>query len=217
MTDDEAGAFPEVFLTAFSNLFMPGLGALAAGETALVHGGGGGVGTAAIRLLHEAGNPCVVTAGSDDKCRRCLELGATAAVNYRSGDFVARAKELTAGRGVDVILDHIGAAYLTQNVAALATGGRLVLIGLMGGAHGELNLAQLLTRRLAVIGSTLRSRPIEEKTRIVEGFRTRFGGALAAGRLRVPIDRVFPLAEAAAAHRLMKASEHFGKIVLRIG
>src|SRR5262249_12288463 len=153
-------AFPEVFLTAFSNLFLPGLGALAAGESALVHGGGGGVGTAAIQLLREAGHPCLVTAGSDDKCRRCVALGATAAINYRTEDFVARARELTGGRGVDVILDHIGARYLTQNLTALATGGRLVEIGLMGGAHGDLSLAELLTRRLAVIGSTLRSRPV---------------------------------------------------------
>ena len=216
MTDEEAGAFPEVFLTAFSNLFMPGLGALAAGEAALVHGGGGGVGTAAIQLLREAGAPCFVTAGSDDKCRRCETLGATAAINYRSADFATRTRELTAGRGVDVILDHIGAAYLEKNLAALATGGRLVLIGLMGGARAEVNLAQLLVQRLALLGSTLRSRPVAEKARIVAAFRARFGDALAAGRLRPPIARVFPLAEAAEAHRLMQSSEHFGKIVLRV-
>src|SRR5437016_392733 len=171
VTDEEAGAFPEVFLTAFSNLFMPGLGALAAGEAALVHGGGGGVGTAAIQLLREAGAPCFVTAGSDDKCRRCETLGATAAINYRSADFATRTRELTAGRGVDVILDHIGAAYLEKNLAALATGGRLVLIGLMGGARAEVNLAQLLVQRLALLGSTLRSRPVAEKARIVAAFR----------------------------------------------
>src|SRR5436309_8535171 len=158
MSDEEAGAFPEVFLTAFSNLFMPGLGALAPGQPALVHGGGGGVGTAAILLCREAGHACFVTAGSDEKCRQCVALGATAAINYRSEDFGARARELTSGRGVDVILDHIGAAYLAKNLAALAPGGRLVLIGLMGGAQGEVNLAQLLIRRLALIGSTPRGR-----------------------------------------------------------
>src|SRR5215813_1507337 len=121
MSDEEAGAFPEVFLTAFSNLFMPGLGALAPGESALVHGGGGGVGTAAIQLLREAGARCFVTAGSDAKCRRCEALGATEAINYRTTDFAARSRELTVG-GVDVILDHIGAAYFEKNVAALATG-----------------------------------------------------------------------------------------------
>src|SRR5919197_2823332 len=217
MSDEEAGAFPEVFLTAFSNLFMSGLGALAPGETALVHGGGGGVGTAAILLCREAGHPCFVTAGSDEKCRRCEALGATAAINYRREDFSTRARELTNGRGVDVVLDHIGAAYLAKNLAALAPGGRLVLIGLIGGAQGEVNLAQLLMRRLALIGSTLRGRSVAEKARIVENFRARFGAALAAGRLRVPIDRVLPLAAAAEAHRLMQSSAHFGKIVLRVG
>jgi NADPH:quinone reductase-like Zn-dependent oxidoreductase len=216
MSDEEAAACPEVFLTAFSNLFMPGLGALARGETALVHGGGGGVGTAAIVLLREAGHPAIVTAGSDAKCRRCLELGATHAINYRTEDFGARAQELTGGRGVDVILDHIGAQYLAANLSALAPGGRLVLIGLMGGARGEITLAQLLVRRLAVIGSTLRTRSVEEKARIVAGFRERFGTALAAGRIRPVIDRVLPLAQAADAHRLMQSSEHFGKIVLRV-
>src|SRR5881296_3930524 len=216
MSDEEAAAFPEVFLTAFSNLFMPGLGALAPGEAALVHGGGGGVGTAAILLCREAGNPCLVTAGSDEKCRQCVALGATAAINYRSEDFGARARELTGGRGVDVILDHIGAAYLAKNLAALAPGGRLVEIGLMGGAAAELNLAQLLLRRLAVIGSTLRSRSNADKAAIVEGFRARFGAALVRGALRPVVDRVLPLEQAAEAHRLMQASEHFGKIVLRV-
>ena len=215
MTDEEAGGFPEVFLTAFSNLFMPRLGHLAPGETALVHGGGGGVGTAAIRLLREAGHRVIVTAGSEAKCRRCLELGATAAIDYRTEDFAARARELTGG-GVDVILDHIGARYLAANLAALAPGGRLVEIGLMGGAVAELNLAQLLLRRLAVIGSTLRSRSNEDKAAIVEGFRARFGTALARGALRPVVDRVLPLEQAAEAHRLMQASEHFGKIVLRV-
>src|SRR5438552_1248023 len=190
--------------------------ALGPGEAALVHGGGGGVGTAAILLCREAGNSCFVTAGSDEKCRQCMALGATAAINYRREDFSARARELTSGRGVDVVLDHIGAAYLANNLAALAPGGRLVVIGLMGGAQGEVNLAQLLIRRLALIGSTLRGRSIEEKARIVEGFRARFGAALAAGRLRPPIARVLPLAEAAEAHRLMQSSAHFGKIVLRV-
>ena len=217
MTDEEAGAFPEVFLTAFSNLFLPGLGALAAHESALVHGGGGGVGTAAILLLREAGQRCIVTVGSAEKAGRCLALGASDAIDYRTEDFAARVGALTDGRGVDVILDHIGARYLAQNLSALAVGGRLVEIGLMGGAQAELNLGLLLMRRLAVIGSTLRSRSLSEKAAIVRAFRDRFGNALAAGRLRPVIHTVLPLAEAAQAHRLMKASDHFGKIVLRVG
>jgi putative PIG3 family NAD(P)H quinone oxidoreductase len=216
MADEEAGAFPEAFFTAYSNIFMPGLGALAAGETALVHGGGGGVGTAAILLLREAGAPALVTAGSADKCRRCVDLGARAAIDYRTEDFPARARELTGGRGVDVVLDHIGARYLAQNLAALAIGGRLVEIGLMGGAQSEINLADLLVRRLAVIGSTLRSRPVEEKARMVASFAARFGAALTAGRLRPVIDTVLPLEQAADAHRRMRESAHFGKIVLRV-
>jgi putative PIG3 family NAD(P)H quinone oxidoreductase len=217
MTDEEAGAWPEVFLTAFSNLFMPGLGALGPGGRALVHGGGGGVGTAAILLLRDAGHPCYVTVGSPEKAERCLALGATAAIDYRREDFATRIAELTGKRGVDVILDHIGAKYLKQNVGSLAVGGRLVEIGLMGGAQAEVNLGALLTRRLAIIGSTLRGRSVEEKAAIVHGFRERFGHSLAAGRLRPVVDRVLPLADAAEGHRLMKSSEHFGKIVLRVG
>jgi putative PIG3 family NAD(P)H quinone oxidoreductase len=217
MSDAEAGAFPEVFLTAFSNLFLPGLGALGPGDTALVHGGGGGVGTAAILLLREEGHPCFVTVGSAEKGARCEALGATAAIDYRREDFAGRVHELTDGRGVDVILDHIGARYLSQNLSSLAVGGRLVEIGLMGGAQAELNLGVMLLRRLAVIGSTLRSRSVDEKAAIVRAFRERFGHSLAAGRLGPVIHAILPLADAAEAHRLMKSSEHFGKIVLRVG
>jgi putative PIG3 family NAD(P)H quinone oxidoreductase len=216
MTDEEAGAFPEVFLTAFSNIFMPGLGALGAGEVVLVHGGGGGVGTAAIMLAREAGQRAIVTVGSDEKARRCEALGAAAAVNYRTEDIGVRVKELTGGRGVDVILDHIGARYLETNLGALAPGGRLVEIGLMGGARGEIDLAMLLLRRLSVIGSTLRSRPVAEKAAIITAFRGRFGDALAAGRLRPVVHATFALERAAEAHRLMKSSDHFGKIALRV-
>ena len=182
----------------------------------LVHGGGSGIGTATTQLAKLAGARVVVTAGSDAKCRRCLELGADVAVNYRDGDFVEAAKQATGGRGVDVVLDSIGAPYLEKNLAALATGGRLVLIGLMGGAKAELNLGALLMRRLSVIGSTLRARPADEKAALVAAFQRRFGAALANGEFAPVIDRVLPLAEAAEAHRAMKASEHFGKIVLRV-
>jgi putative PIG3 family NAD(P)H quinone oxidoreductase len=216
MRDEEAGAFPEVFLTAFSNVFMAGLGALRPGEAVLVHGGGGGVGTAAIGLLKEAGHPCYVTAGSAEKCCRCTALGAAAAIDYHAEDFVARVQALTEGRGVGVVLDHIGAKYLAQNLSVLAPGGRLVEIGLMGGAKAEVNLGILLTRRLSIIGSTLRSRSADDKADIVRQFRARFGAAVAAGRLRPVVHTTLPLAEAADAHRLMKSNAHFGKIVLRV-
>ena len=216
MSYEEGGAFPEVFLTAFSNLFMTGLGALGPHESALVHGGGGGVGTAVILLMREEGRRCFVTVGSPEKAARCVELGATAAIDYRTEDFAARVRELTDGRGVDVVLDHIGARYLSQNLECLAVDGRLVEIGLMGGAKAEVNLAQLLVRRLAVIGSTLRGRTVEKKAAMVCAFRERFGHSLAAGRLRPVIHAILPLADAAEAHRLMQSSAHFGKIVLQV-
>jgi putative PIG3 family NAD(P)H quinone oxidoreductase len=211
---EEAAAVPEVFLTVFLTVFQ--LAALPQGGTALVHGGGSGIGTAAIQLVKAAGGRVVVTAGSDAKCARCRELGADVAVNYREGDFAPACRELTGGHGVDVVLDHIGAPYLARNLAALATDGVLVLIGLMGGAKAEIDLAQLLVRRLCVVGSTLRARPPDEKARIVAGSLARFGDALAQGAIRPVVDRVLPLERVGEAHRAMKASEHFGKIVLRV-
>ncbi len=210
----QAAAVPEVFLTVFLNVFQ--LAALPDGGSALVHGGGSGIGTAATQLVKHAGGNLIVTAGSDEKCERCLALGADVAVNYRSGDFVAACKDATGGAGVDVVLDSIGAPYLGQNLAALATGGRLVLIGLMGGALGEINLGQLLVRRLSLIGSTLRARRPEEKAGIVAAFQQRFGAALAAGEIAPTVDQVLPLAEAEAAHQVVEASSHFGKVVLSV-
>ncbi|MBM4246258.1 MAG: NAD(P)H-quinone oxidoreductase [Deltaproteobacteria bacterium] len=210
-----AGGFPEVYLTAYLNLFL--LGRLQRGGSALVHGGGSGVGTAAIRLLREAGAEIYVTAGSAAKCRRCVELGATAAIDYKTEDFAERIRELTGGRGVDVVLDAIGGSYFARNVASLATGGRLVVIGLTGGASSEINLATLMLKRLHVIGSTLRTRSATEKAEIVASFEQRFGAAVAAGRLGVTVDRVLPLAQAPEAHRAVAASEHFGKVVLQVG
>jgi len=211
---EEAAAVPEVFLTVFLNLFQ--LAGFAEGGAALVHGGGSGIGTAAIQLVKAAGGVIMVTAGSDQKCRRCRELGADLAVNYRSGDFVEEVRKTTGGRGVDVVLDSIGASYLERNLASLRAGGRLILIGLMGGARAEVDLASLLIRRLQVIGSTLRARPVEEKRRLVADFTRRFGDALARGQVRPIVDCVFPLERVAEAHRLMKSSRHFGKIVLRV-
>jgi tumor protein p53-inducible protein 3 len=211
---EEAGALPEVFLTAFLNLFM--LGGIKAGGAALVHGGGSGVGTASITVLREAGARCLVTAGSDDKCQRCRALGADVAINYRAGEFAPQVRDATGGRGVDVILDSIGAKYLASNLECLAVDGRLVIIGLIGGAKAEINLAGLLIRRQQVIGSTLRTRSVSDKAEIVSCFLERFGGALAAGRIKPVIDRVLPLADAAEAHRVVQSSAHFGKVVLRL-
>lgn len=211
---EQAAAVPEVFLTVFLNVFQ--LAGLKAGDTALVHGGGSGIGTAFIQLVKEAGAKCIITAGSEEKCKRCLELGADVAVNYREGDFVAEAKAATGGAGVDVILDSIGGSYLAQNLDALATGGRLVLIGLMGGAKAEIPLGMVLAKRLQVLGSTLRARPDAEKAAIVAGLLEQFGAALDAGTIGPIVDRVMPLAEAGDAHRVIKASEHFGKVVLSV-
>ena len=214
MEFDQAAALPEVYLTVFLNVFQ--LARFPAGGAALVHGGGSGIGTAAIQLLKAAGGRIVVTAGSEQKCARCLDLGADVAVNYNEGDFVEACKQATDGQGVDVVLDSIGGPYLAQNLTALATGGRLVVIGLMGGAKAEINLGLLLARRLQVIGSTLRARPLAQKAAIVAGFLERFGVGLAAGEIAPVVDRVLPLAAAGEAHRVVQASEHFGKVVLRV-
>ena len=214
MEFDQAAALPEVYLTVFLNVFQ--LARFPAGGAALVHGGGSGIGTAAIQLLKAAGGRIVVTAGSEQKCARCLDLGADVAVNYNEGDFVEACKQATDGQGVDVVLDSIGGPYLAQNLMALATGGRLVVIGLMGGAKAEINLGLLLARRLQVIGSTLRARPLAQKAAIVAGFLERFGVGLAAGEIAPVVDRVLPLAAAGEAHRVVQASEHFGKVVLRV-
>lgn len=214
LSGEEAAAIPEVYLTAFLNLFM--LAQVQAGQSVLVHGGGSGVGTASIQLLEEAGARSIITAGSDEKCEQCLKFGASVAINYKAGPFAPKVKAATNDLGADVILDSIGAAYLSANLEALANGGALVLIGLMKGAKSEIDLSLVLRRHLRIYGSTLRSRSAAEKARIVAAFLERFGSALEAGRLRPPIHQVFALADAPDAHRMMQASEHFGKIVLRI-
>lgn len=206
---EEAGAMPEVFLTAFSNLFM--LAAAKSGEKALIHGGSSGVGTAATTLCKLAGLEVFVTAGSATKCRRCVEHGADVAINYREEDFVEKA------RGVNVILDHLGAMYLARDLDALALEGRVVIIGSMGGQRSaEIDVSKILGKRLRVIGSTLRARPVEEKAQIVSTFVDRFGSDVAAGRIKPVIDSVFLLEDAGDAHRRMASSEHFGKIVLKV-
>lgn len=211
---EEAGAFPEVFLTAFLNLFL--LGQVRHGGKALVHGGGSGVGTAATTLLKLRAVQVFVTAGDDAKCRRCREHGADVAINYRAANFAEVVREATQGQGVHVVLDHIGAKYLEGNLQCLASDGRLVVIGLMGGTRAELNLAPLLTRRLSIIGSTLRTRSSEDKAKIVAAFREQFGADLEAGRIRPVIDTVYLLEQVAEAHRRVQSSQHFGKVVLRV-
>jgi putative PIG3 family NAD(P)H quinone oxidoreductase len=212
LSDFEAGGVPEVFITAFLNLFL--VGGLEPGATALVHGGSGGVGTAAIQLVKAEGARIVVTAGSDERCRRCRELGADAAVDYREQDFVAAARELTDDRGVEVVLDCVGAPYLDRHLEVLATNGRLVVIGLQGGARAELDMSRLMRRRASVHGSALRARPVEEKGRIIRAFLERFGTRLADGRIRPIIDRTYAFDQAAEAHRVLAEGEIFGKVVL---
>jgi len=211
---EQAAAFPEVWMTAYDNLFN--WGRLAAGEIALLHGGGSGIGTAGIQLARWKGARVLVTAGSAEKIRRCVELGAEAGIDYKTEDFVARSKELSGGRGVDVVLDVQGAAYLERNIRALAPGGRIVVIGLQGGVKGELDLGLLMGKRGSVIGTTLRARPLEAKVALTRQVERDVLPEIAAGRMKVVVDKVFELGEAVEAHRRMEASEHFGKIVLRV-
>lgn len=210
LSDDEAGAFPEVFLTAFLNIFD--LGRARRGETVLIHGGGSGIGTAATTLSKLAGLKVMVTAGSDDRCSRCRAHGADVAINYRHDDFVERV-----GTNVDIVLDHIGARYLIRDLQVLRTGGRVLIIGSMGGdRYAQIDVASLLGKRQQIVGSTLRSRPVEEKERIVRAFLSRFEDELTDGRIKPVLHAVLPLERVADAHRMMKAGEHFGKIVLRV-
>ncbi len=214
LSDREAAGFPEAFLTAYLNLFE--LGRVVRDGAALVHGGSGGVGTAAIALCRAAGVRVVVTAGSPSRCRRCLELGADRAVDYHTDDFVDAARELTTGTGVDVVLDCIGGPYLERNLTAVRDGGRVVVIGLMGGRTAELDLATILRRHVHLIGSTLRSRTPEFKSDLMRRFEDRFGAALASGDLRPVVDRVMPLADADRAHTALADGEVFGKVVLDV-
>nr|VFJ66250.1 MAG: putative NAD(P)H quinone oxidoreductase, PIG3 family [Candidatus Kentron sp. FW] len=212
-SDEEAGSTCEVFLTAFLNIFM--LGQIPENGSVLVQGGGSGVGTAAISLGKEAGLKTIVTAGSEEKCTRCLAHGADVAINYREEDFAKETLDATDGKGVDVVLDCIGGKYLEQNTKSLAADGALVIIGLQGGSKGEINLARLLTKRLGVIGSTMRARPAGKKAIMVKAFMDRFGDALKAGRLRPVIQEVFPIDKVGDGHRAMKEGKHFGKLALK--
>lgn len=208
----DAAALPEVACTVWSNVFLTAN--LQPAETILIHGGSSGIGTMAIQLAVALGARVAVTAGSAAKLEVCRELGAEIAINYRDQDFVAELAAATAGQGADVILDNMGAKYLARNVTALADGGRLVVIGLQGGARGELDLAALLTKRAAVIATSLRARPPAEKATIVAAVREHVWPLVAAGAVRPVIHERFALADAAAAHRALEASQHIGKLLL---
>ena len=210
----EAAALPETFFTVWSNVFQRG--ALGEGETLLVQGGSSGIGTTAIQLAKALGHRVFATAGSADKCRACEDLGAERAINYKTEDFAPIVKELTGGKGVDVVLDMVGGDYVAREVSCLADDGRIVIIALLGGAKANVDLGQVLRRRLTITGSTLRPRPVAFKARIARELRERVWPLLAAGQIKPVIYKTFPLEEAAAAHTLMESSAHVGKIMLRV-
>jgi NADPH2:quinone reductase len=210
----EAASLPETFFTVWSNVYDRAH--LAPGEVLLVQGGSSGIGVTAIQLAHALGNKVLATAGSDEKCRACEQLGAARAINYRTEDFAAVAKEFTGGRGVDVILDMVAGDYVPRELQCLADDGRLVLIALLGGAKANIDLNAVLRRRLVITGSTLRPRPVEFKGAIARRLLSVVWPLIEAGRVRPVLFRTFPLADAAAAHALMESSQHVGKIVLEV-
>jgi putative PIG3 family NAD(P)H quinone oxidoreductase len=209
----EAAAIPEVFATAYLNLYMEA--ALAPGERVVLHAGASGVGTAAIQMLKASGNPSFVTVGSAEKIEQCVQLGADGGFNRHDGDLGESLKAWSAD-GVDVILDPVGGQYLSANLSALRRNGRLVLIGLMGGAVTEINLGLLLMKRLRVVGSTLRARPIEEKAALMAALHSNIWPALEDGRIKPIIEARFAIADASAAHELMVSNETTGKIILEV-
>ncbi|MCW2796217.1 NAD(P)H-quinone oxidoreductase [Nocardioides sp.] len=207
-----AAAIPEVAATVWSNVFM--VAGLQPAESFLVHGGAGGIGTFAIQLTAQLGSRVFTTAGTAEKLEACRALGADVPINYREDDFVAVVKEQTGGSGVDVILDNMGAKYLGRNVDALATEGRLVIIGLQGGSKAELDINALLRKRGAVIATSLRSRSVEEKSAICASLVEHVWPLIAEGLVQPIVHGTMPLEEVAAAHTLMEAGEHTGKILL---
>ena len=213
----DAASLPETFFTVWSNVFdrgRLGAGEGGANESLLVQGGSSGIGVAAIQIAHSLGHPVFATAGSEEKCRACESIGAHA-INYRTEDFVERVKELTEGRGVDVVLDMVAGDYVPRELSVLAEGGRLVVIATLGGAKAELDLGMLMRRRITVTGSTLRPRPVAFKAAIALRLHEVVWPLIEAGRVRPLIHRVFPAAEADRAHALMEEGSHIGKIVLK--
>ena len=210
----EAASLPETFFTVWSNVFDRAK--LASGETLLVQGGSSGIGVAAIQIAVALGHRVFATAGSDEKCRAIEGLGAERGINYRSEDFVEIIKTLTVGKGVDVILDMVAGNYLPREINCLADDGRLAIIALLGGAHSDVDLSQILRRRLTITGSTLRPRSIEFKAAIVAKLQSQVWPLLQSQKIKPVIYRIFPLEQAAQAHELMETSQHVGKIMLKI-
>ncbi len=210
----EAASLPETFFTVWINVFDRAK--LAPGETLLVQGGSSGIGVTAIQTARAFGNRVFATAGSAEKCAECEKLGAERAINYRSQDFVEVVKELTAGKGADVILDMVGGDYVPRELKCLATDGRLSIIAFLGGTRATLDMGDILYRRLTITGSTLRPRSVEYKTQVAAALREKVWPLIEAGKIRPVIYQTFPLAEASKAHALMESSVHVGKIVLTV-
>ncbi len=210
----EAASLPETFFTVWSNVFDRA--GLIGAETLLVQGGSSGIGVTAIQMARALGHRVFATAGSDDKCRACEALGAERAINYRSEDFVEVVKELTGGKGVDVILDMVAGDYVGRELSCLADDGRIAIIALLGGSKANIDLGQILRRRLSVSGSTLRPRPVAFKAAIAWRLREKVWPLIETGAIKPVIFRTFPLEQAAAAHALMESSTHVGKIVLQV-
>ena len=210
----EAAALPEVFATAYLNLFMEAR--LERAERALLHAGASGVGTAAIQMCKAFGNPTFVTAGSAEKIERCIALGASAGFNRYDGSFASAVSAWTENKGVDVILDPVGAGYLQDNLASLAVDGRLVIIGLLGGATAELSLGRMMVKRQRIIGSTLRARSIAAKALVMDALQERVWPLIEDGSIKPVIEQVLPIADASEAHRLIASDQTFGKVVLAV-
>jgi putative PIG3 family NAD(P)H quinone oxidoreductase len=208
----EAASLPETFFTVWQNVFS--IARLQPGETLLVQGGSSGIGVTAIQLAKALGSRVIVTAGSDDKCAACLALGADHAINYRTQDFVAETKRLTAGRGADVVLDMVAGEYVGREIECLADDGRLAIIAVQGGTVSQIDAGLVLRKRLTISGSTLRPRPVAYKAALARELRERVWPLIEAGRVKPVIHQVFPAAKAAEAHALMETSTHVGKIVL---
>ena len=210
----EAASLPETCFTVWSNVYDRGR--LAPGESLLVQGGSSGIGVTAIQMAAAMGNRVFATAGSDEKCAACVRLGAEKAVNYRTQDFLEEIKAATGGKGVNVILDMVGGNYVPKELKCLADDGRLVFIAMLGGSKTELDINEVMRRRLTITGSTLRPRPIEFKGAIARNLREKVWPLIEAGKIKPVIFKTFPLAQASEAHKLMESSQHIGKIVLTL-